>query len=779
MDILLDELRKFNALRDGASGRDELGMESLGNISPTYDNGTIFEKLSPAIAKALQDRGIDRLYQHQADAMRKAIAGANVVLQAPTASGKTLSFGIPMLEKLISEHNAHALMIYPTKALALDQRIQLLELHRGLTDAGGRQIDSWWYDGDTEKEYRSLLRENPPHILITNPDMVHMSFLGNADLWKSFLSKLKFVVLDEIHEYRGYFGSNVALILRRFFHHLAQQDIRPQYFLSSATCANAKEHAENLTGLNFEEVNATGQLRPRRKFYFVKPDIPHHQYWDILQLRTVNAGLALVANGKSALVFCPTRTFAESCHRTAMRQIAKLQEDGTTNIDRDQIKVFRAGLSVEKRHETQEGLKNGTVRLVFTTNALELGIDIGSLHGVIMAGFPDSTMSAWQRIGRAGRSWDSDSFVLYFARNNPLDQFYASNLHTFLDKPLDDLVINPANEELVERHIPWLLFETPEIEGGESILGQHFYSVALAKVQAGAKPVRIRGYLPHSQVDIRGGGKGMYTLLSGSTEIGTISSHHQFREAYQNAIYIHGGTTYRVEEVATVNNGGTIRLTEAPPYLKTQPSLVTYINISEVFAGKRWSSGLAVNYGKVVVNEVLASVKEVDERNETVVDEWQPDYNPAQYANAHAFWLQQEEPLDAIKSGVLALQHILRVGAMFSIPLVPHDMFPHAVVSDQTVYIIESYPGGIGIARKTLEKWQTMLETGIAVAESCRCSKGCPNCIVPPRTNDELDKRDGVALARETLCATEHSHDEEFDNGFWVPINPDASSTIP
>ena len=778
MDTLLDELRKFDALRDSEGGLDELGEASLGNVSPTYAGGKVFDLLSPPIAKALRDRGMDRLYQHQADAIQKAIAGSNVVLQAPTASGKTLSFAVPMLEKLISEQNAHALMIYPTKALALDQREQLLALHGGLTDAGGRQIDSWWYDGDTENEYRGLLREDPPHILITNPDMVHMSFLGHADLWKSFLSTLRFVVVDEIHEYRGYFGSNVSLILRRFYHHLAQQGIRSQYFLASATCANAKEHAENLTGLDFEEVNATEQLRPRRQFYFVKPDIPHHQYWNILQLRTVNAGLACVANGKSALVFCPTRTFAESCHRIAMQQVAKLQDDGKANLDKDQIKVFRSGLSVEKRHETQEGLKNGTVRLAFTTNALELGVDIGSLDGVILAGFPDSTMSAWQRIGRAGRNWDSDSFVLYFARNNPLDQFYASNLRTFLEKPLDDLVINPANEELVERHIPCLLFETPELEGGESILGQHFHSVALAKVQSGAKPVRIRGYLPHSQVDIRGGGKGMYTLLTGSTEIGTISSHHQFREAYQKAIYIHGGVTYRVEEVAASSSGGTIRLSEAPYYLKTRPLLVTYTNINEVFAGKRWSSGLSANYGKVVVTEVLNSVKEVDERTDTVIDEWQPDYNQAQHSNAHAFWLQQEESSDAAKLGVATLQHILRVGAMFSIPLDPHDMFPHAVVSEQTVYLIESYPGGIGIARKTLEKWRTMLETGIALAELCRCLKGCPNCIVPPRTTEELDKRNGIALAREILSATGQPHDEEFNNSLWVPISLDASTHV-
>ena len=210
-----------------------------------------------------------------------------------------------------------------------------------------------------------------------------------------------------MHEYRGYFGSNVSMLLRRFAHHLASLGTHPQFFLSSATCANAREHAENLTGLKFEEVNASDGFRPSRHFYFIQPAIPDFQYWDILQLRTVNAGLACIAQGKAVLAFCPTRNFAESCHRTAMREVEKLRQDGRTSIDPQTIRVFRAGLSTDMRHEIQEGLKSGAVRLVFTTNALELGIDIGGLDGVILAGFPDSMMSAWQRIGRAGRRWDS------------------------------------------------------------------------------------------------------------------------------------------------------------------------------------------------------------------------------------------------------------------------------------------------------------------------------------------------------------------------------------
>ena len=418
-----------------------MSQATLNAIAPTYADSSVFGLLSPALVTALRQAGISRLFQHQAEAIVKAANGNNVVLQAPTASGKSLAFQVPMLEALAVDSNAHALMIYPNKALALDQRDQLMNLVKHIP---GRRIDSWWYDGDTERETRGLLRQEPPSILITNPEMLNYSFLGNADLWEQFLQNLKWVVVDEMHEYRGYFGSNVSMLLRRFSHHLASLGAHPQFFLSSATCANANEHADNLTGLKFEEVNASDGFRPSCHFYFIQPDIPDFQYWDVLQLRTVNAGLACIAQGKSVLAFCPTRRFAESCHRIAMREIEKLRQNGRASIDPQIIKVFRAGLSINTRHEIQEGLKNGAVRLVFTTNALELGIDIGGLDGVILAGFPDSMMSAWQRIGRAGRRWDSDAFVLYYARNNPLDRFYASNLGTFLEKPLDDLVVNPG-----------------------------------------------------------------------------------------------------------------------------------------------------------------------------------------------------------------------------------------------------------------------------------------------------------------------------------------------
>ena len=774
MNDFLGELQRFDAIRMGNGDGDELLTETVARIRPTYADSEILDTLHPDIVARLRNRGVPHLYSHQADSITKARNGTNVVVQAPTASGKTLAFQIPMMERLVAV-GGHALLIYPTKALGNDQRDQLRRTFgNDLRDLRGKPIESWWYDGDTDAETRKSIRSEPPHILITTPEMVHNSFLGHSEIWGGFLRHLRYVVIDEMHEYRGYFGSNMSLLLRRLSNYLASIDAHPQFFLASATCANAQEHAEHLTGLKFEEISASDQFRPRRNFYFVRPNIPDHDYWRILQLRAVNAALACMALGKAVLVFCPTRNFAEECHRTTRRRVDELRANGLADLDMDAIRVFRGGLSSDERHEIQDGLRDGSVRVVFTTNALELGIDIGGLDGVILAGFPDSIMSAWQRIGRAGRNWDADAFVLYYARNNPLDQFYASNLRMFLEKPFDELVINPDNEELIKRHLPCLLYETPDIEGDGRVLGKAFYEAAHEAIGQGKRP--IANYAPHPRVDIRGAGTGTYTLKRGNEDIGTLSAHQQFREAYQKAIYLHGGATYRVESVEMTGTGGRIQLADAPDqYRRTSAHIVTTTQLQDLFTGHQWHSGVIAMHGNVTVTELLVWVREYDERTNETLDSWTPNSNNGSYTNAHAFWLQTINGGGGLVTGmggggVAELQHLLRLGTLFTIPTEAHDVIPYSNPNDRSAYLIESHAGGIGIVRKVFERWREVLGTGVRMAEDCRCHKGCPNCIVPPRAQDDLDKRRGIELARELLSLSDGPHDDEVRDNLWVPV---------
>lgn len=464
MDELLASLRKFDALRDTATdGRaDTVLTRVLPSCQPAFARRGYLERFPAFMRDALRQLGVAELYAHQAQAIDRILAGSDVVLEAPTASGKTLCFNIPLVLTLLDDPQSYALMVHPMKALSNDQRRQFNDLARALEKAGKRPLESWPFDADLDRDHRKFLKDRPPAVILTNPDMLHQSFLGWQDQWVKFLSKLRFVVLDETHEYRGYFGANVALLLRRFFARLHQLGVHPQIVLATATCGNAEEHAFRLTGRRCPLVRATAAMRPERHFAFINPDIPAFRFHEIYRLRVARAALACVAHGLSTLIFCPSRRFAEEAAIRAKR------DAGDQGINPETIAPYRSGYEAELRREIENGLRTGPYKAVFSTNALEIGVDIGRLDVCILAGFPDSVLSAWQRIGRVGRSWDKKAYVFFYAFNNPFDRFFASNIDPFLDKPLDEILIGVDNEELMARHLPYLVHEcgaafTPEL----------------------------------------------------------------------------------------------------------------------------------------------------------------------------------------------------------------------------------------------------------------------------------------------------------------------------
>ena len=404
---LKEQLKEFDALRED----DEIQTGIVECIEPQYEQEWPSE-LHPAVRNALIHTGITIPYKHQAEAISKSLNGADIVLESPTASGKTVAFAAPMLDALIRNPGSHALMIYPMKALAFDQREQIEKLCEQLS------IESFPYDGDTDKEHRDLLRNHPIPILLTNPEYLNMSFLAYKEQWEGFLRNLRYVIIDEMHEYRGFFGANMALLLRRFFLHLNRIGANPRVFLSTATCANPAEHAKNLIGQNIEVISARNMFRPKRHFIFVNPAIPDFRYREIFRLRVEQSALSILANRLQALVFCPTKRFLEDALINCKR---KAEEQG---LNPDEISPFHADMKSDDRREIQQKIKNGEIRVVFTTNALELGLDIGGLDGVILAGFPSNIMSAWQQIGRAGRGWNKEAFVLFYAMNDPIDRFF-------------------------------------------------------------------------------------------------------------------------------------------------------------------------------------------------------------------------------------------------------------------------------------------------------------------------------------------------------------------
>ena len=663
-------------------------------------------------------------------------------MESPTASGKTLSFAVPMLDRLLREPDAHALLIYPTKALALDQRTALEDLCKR---AGGDRLQSWPYDGDTESDIRQWLRKAPPPILMTNPEYLNMSFLAYREQWQSFLSRLRYVVLDEVHEYRGFFGSSMAILLRRLFLQFARMGAKPNLFLATATCANPKEHAEALTGCDFTLVQARDSLRPSREFVFVDPKIPDHQYRDVFRLRIERAAVACLLEGLQVLIFCPSKKFLEEAFANAARYAAELgvSEAGS------KISPFHADLRPEKRMEVQQRIKAGQVRVVFTTNALELGLDIGGLDGVILAGFPENTMAAWQRVGRAGRSVDKDAFVLFYAMNDPIDQFFVSNVDSFVNKPLDDLVVYPHNPEMIRRHLDALREES----GGRTnasdrvILGNALYEAA----RKSAAPIPKR-FKPQATIDLRGTIGQKWVLTHNGREIGQISNERRFREAYLGALFRFMGVKYRVQGL---EEGNALVLVEGDAHLRTEPSFYTVPTVKKT-DDQAYRAGFGAMYrGVMDIFTGFNGYRVVEEKSGTVKERVDGSGGMAR-RDLHSFWMEFQSEEEIVREGLGALEHLLRVGTTFVIPVDRFDLGTYSTVgNDCAVYCYENHAGGTGVAKKLWTRWPDALRKGVEVAENCECRSGCPNCIEPPKSfvSASIDKEAGMALAARVLGA--------------------------
>ena len=757
IDLLIARLKEFDALRD----KDKTKRGSQDRIEPEYAEAWP-DRIHPSIVSALQTLGRPRPYRHQADAIEQSLDGADVVMESPTASGKTLAFAVPMLDTLIRDRDSHALLLYPTKALALDQRGAIHEICEALDRV--RKIESWPYDGNVPEEERSAIRQAPPAMLMTNPEYLNMSFLAHREQWEQngFLSGLKYIVIDEMHEYRGFFGGNMALLLRRFLLHLKRLGISPRIFMATATCANPAEHAQALTGRSMQLVSARDSFRPKREFTFINPDIPDYQYRDIFRLRIQNAALACLKEDLQTLVFCPSKKFIEEAYAQCR---AACEEHG---LDASKLSVFHADMKADGKEDIQRRIKSGDIRVIFSTNALELGMDIGGMDGVILAGFPTNIMSAWQQMGRAGRGWDKDAFVLFYAMKDPIDRFFVGNLEAFLTKPYDRLVVDPDNEELIKKHLPSLIEESQQglQLSDRDVLGSAFYQKA---VEEQGEP--ILGYKPQPSLRLRGDMGQVYALKHGSQEIGQISDFRRFREAYLGAIFPFLGNRYRVR----AHEENAIELVDAELYLRTDPGFFTYETIVEHYSGKQYGDIAIVYYGKLDIMTSFTGYSLVDERSNEK-KETREASEMRREANRHAFWITVLEQDELALKGLSALEHLLRVGAMF---VIPADRFDANTLSKvnrvgdfPTAFHYETYAGGIGVAKNLFADWETALRKGIEVALNCSCTLGCPDCIEPPKAygDTKINKHLGVELAERVLVAVSAGPTKELRDGMMVPV---------
>lgn len=744
---LIDHLKHLGALRED----DVCRIDSLDSIRPDFMSDWPSE-VHPEVQAKLADSGLRRPYRHQYDAVKRFIAGKHVVLESPTASGKTLAFTVPILDALYRDPHRHALLIYPMKALAFDQQNQLATLGKPLG------VGFWPYDGDTRDEHKKWLRNKPCHALLTTPDYLNMAFLGHKEKWinNGFLSNLHHVVIDEMHEYRGYFGTNAALLFRRFFTLLDRLGVQPTVFLSTATCENPDEHAKNLTGLDIQHVSARDVLRPKRHFVFVKPAIPEFKYMDNLRSRIVRAALTFHKRREQVLVFCPSKQFLEGALGQCRNEIEKAGENP------DDASAFHADIKSTKKQNIQLEIKEGRIRIVFTTNALELGIDIGGLDAIILAGFPATIMSAWQQIGRAGRKWDKEAYVVIYAMNDPIDSFFVTNMQTFLKKPFDELVIDPSNQEVINKHVPSLIMEVDEnvLSSDEERLGPVFHKSATEEDVA-----LPHGYRPQIRLSLRGMYGDSFKLRDGQREIGKISELRRFREAYIGAIFPFMGQQY----VVKAYQAGEVVLGRAEKNRKTEPTFFRMLKPSELFEGIKYGKDLKVYYGTLSITHQFTGYRLINTQTKELINS---DSTKAAMYNSgmHAFWLESPASKDWV-GATGGVEHMMRVGSLFILPI---DRFDLSTFSNpQAAYCYEGYEGGIGIAKKIFSVWEKVLQEGIKVAESCKCRKGCPNCIQPAKAYDisqDIDKQAGLELARQLLFRCNDGPTHKLVNGRWCNV---------
>ncbi|RPH94939.1 DEAD/DEAH box helicase, partial [candidate division KSB1 bacterium] len=555
--------------------------------------GSLERLLPKPLYSGLAGLDVTRLYSHQTDAVEAVRNGQNVVVVTPTASGKTLSYFLPIMEALLSDPDGSALLLFPLKALEQDQRQKIAQWQELLDPAF--KLTAEVFDGDTPRAARARIKRNPPHLLITNPDMLHQGILAFHQGWEEFLKRLRWIVIDELHAYRGVFGSHILQVFRRLSRLLSYHGSNPQFLCLSATIANPLELAETLTGKPFTLIGESGAPHGGRHLVFVDPKASMTSAVAKLFVKSLDAGLRTIA-------FTKARVTTEVIHRVIMETRPDLAP---------RISSYRAGFLPEERRDIEKKMSSGELLGVISTSALELGIDIGGLDVCILAGYPGSIMSLWQRAGRVGRRGD-ESAVLLVAGYDALDQYFLANPDQLLERAFETALINRANEDILRAHLPAAAAEIPlmtsdpfiRVSDHEKVIADLEREGALLKSASGQHWF-AGSRRPHAQVNLRNiGGTFDVYCATNRKPMGEISGGAVFRECHEGAVYLHRGEQFLVEELDLDKKRVRVKPVNATYYTMVRSDKQTEIIDDRE---QRTVQSLRVHVGKVKVTETYHS----------------------------------------------------------------------------------------------------------------------------------------------------------------------------
>ncbi len=696
------------------------------------------EPLPQPVASHLQRQGIGQLYRHQADAVDAVRDGKDVVIVTGTASGKTLCYNIPVVSALIENPSARALYIFPTKALAQDQ---LGHLQKWAADDEIREaLRPAVYDGDTPSHNRTKIRSSAS-VILTNPDMLHVGILPYHGKWHQFLRNLRYIVLDEVHTYRGIFGSHVANVLRRLERLCRHYGSNPQIICCSATIANPLELTGKLTGREMTLIDRDGA--PRGRKYFVLWNPPYIDAGENIARRSANVEAVellcdLVQRKAQTIVFSKARIVAELVYKYATDALRRHPDLAK------KIRPYRGGYLPAERREIEQQLFQGKLLAVSATNALELGIDVGSLDAAILVGFPGTICSTWQQAGRAGRS-GSDSIVFLLAYNDPIDQYLMRHPEYFFGVPHENAVIDPQNPFILSGQLACACFEKPLSQEDEVYFGPQLEDLAADLEQEGqvhsidGKRYWRQAEQPSAQVDLRTISQDTYAIVDISQNhrtIGQVDSISAPELVYPEAIYLHEAVPYIVRQLDTQAKIALVEPCEVDYY--TQPVLANQCRIIEQRQEKPYRDG-RLCYGDLDVTWQTTAFRKIRYYSMELIGQAALDL-PAQTLSTTGMWFAPSEPMrqqlgQAGHNPVDAMVGVrnLMLAALPSLAMCDRRDISGQVDSSNlgtpAMFVYDRYNGGVGFAYRGFDLIEEWLKLCWNMVSECPCESGCPSCV--------------------------------------------------
>ena len=708
--------------------------------------------LAAPLAAALARQGIRQLYSHQAEAIERVRDGQNVVVVTPTASGKSLIYILPTFESVAREPGTRALYVFPYKALEQDQLKAIRAFGEDL--GGGRSIRAEIYDGDTPPAKRKAIKADPPDILITNPDMLHLGLLAYHDDWREFFSRLRIVVLDELHVYKGIFGSHFHHILVRLRRIAEHHGASPRFVACSATIANPGELGQNLTGLPFTLVENNGAPRSAKHILFINPSASPYSAAVKLLSRSLREGFRTIA-------FTKARKITELIHSWIVQQEPHL---------RGQISSYRAGYLPEERRAIERKLLTGEVRGVVSTSALELGVDIGGLDVCILVGYPGSIVSSWQRIGRVGRE-DRESLTCLVAMPDALDQYFMREPGEFFTRGFEKVVFDPGNRVIASDHLVCAGAEIPLSRERDEPRYAPGAFLAVQELERQGGLVRDADFerwysfrrRPQRGVNLRGIGN-TYTILRGEERdraarvIGTVDAVRAFHECHEGAIYLHLGQQYLVRFLDVENRKVRVEPVDSDYYTEVKAEKQT--EILETMAVRELGPA-RVKLGRLKVTEQILGYEKRRLSGRDRLSSHPLTLPPIMFETV-GLWVELPEAL----RGMVVAREGHFMGGIHAVEHAAISLFPLLAICDRSdvggisyplhpqigrsaVFIYDGYPGGVGLAAKGYESLEDLLERTSKLIDGCRCDRGCPSCIHSPKCgngNQPLDKRSAALI---------------------------------